>query len=250
MAEEALGLTVGEDALFDVNVRGAHNTARAAAAAGARRFVLLSSSVVYGIRADNPQPLAETADVRASARHFYARHKAQAELLVTRALADAPTDLYVLRTSTVLGPHAAAGAPAGTGSALRALARAGLRPAVPVPPVPLQFVHEEDVAQAIVLAIQGAGDPDVYNLAAEDVVGGHEALERLGVRPLPVPRVLVEAGLRAAVAAPQIVPAAGWPEVLTEPLLTDAGKARRELGWEPHYSSRAALDATRRAIGW
>jgi nucleoside-diphosphate-sugar epimerase len=116
--------------------------------------------------------------------------------------------------------------------------------------VPLQFVHEEDVAQAIVLAVRGAGDSGVYNLAAEDVVGGHEALERLGVRPLPVPRVLVEAGLRALVAAPQLVPAAGWPEVLTEPLLTDAGKARRALGWEPHYSSRAALDATRQALGW
>ena len=33
-------------------------------------------------------------------------------------------------------------------------------------------------------------------------------------------------------------------------LMIDAGKARRELGWRPRWSSAEALAATRAALGW
>ncbi len=258
MAYALYGVHPGEDALFATNVRGTLNIARAAAAAGARRLVYMSSASVYGLRSDNPQPLTEEAEIRASARHFYSRHKAQCELLVGEALAGTDTAAYLFRPCAIIGPHAAgaimsglpARAPAQIAGALRGLARLGLRPMLPAPPVPLQFVHEEDVAQALELAILGAGEPGAYNLAADGVVGGHEALELLGIRPLPVPRMAVDGALRAIVASPLVVPAVAWPALVTEPILIDSGKAKRELGWRPRYSSRDALRATREGLGW
>jgi nucleoside-diphosphate-sugar epimerase len=47
-----------------------------------------------------------------------------------------------------------------------------------------------------------------------------------------------------------VLPGLAWPELIRDPLLIDAGKARRELGWRPRWSSAEALAATRAALGW
>jgi nucleoside-diphosphate-sugar epimerase len=258
MAYALYGVTPGESDLFETNVEGTLNVARAAATAGAKRFVYTSSGVVYGFRPDNPQPLTEEDAMRASARHFYSRHKAQAELLVREALEGSGTDSYIFRPCAVVGPHAAGGAfSALPGSlvragmaTLRSLARAGLRPAVPAPPVPLQFVHEDDVAQAVEQAALGNGPAGVYNLAGDGAVDGDDALHLIGLRVLPLPRAVVRGALRLLSNVPPLVPALAWQEAATEPLMMDTTKAREQLGWAPRWTSRAALEATRAQLGW
>jgi nucleoside-diphosphate-sugar epimerase len=258
MAFALYGVTPGEDELFATNVEGTLNVVLAAVETGAERLVYISSAAVYGLRADNPQWLSEEADIRASARHFYSRHKAQAELVVHEALAGSETEAYIFRPCAIIGPHAAgatlSGVSPGLVSAgaglLRAIAGVGLRPFVPAPPVPLQFVHEDDVAQALELAALGAGESGVYNLAAADAVRGREVLDLLGFRALPVPRTVIDGVLRTISSLPAVVPAVVWPALLTEPLLIDASKAREKLGWEPGWDSRAALRCTREALGW
>jgi nucleoside-diphosphate-sugar epimerase len=258
MAYALYGVHPGEGQLFATNVRGTLNVARAAAAAGAQRFVYVSSAAVYGLRPDNPQPLTEDNEIRASARHFYSRHKAQCELLVREALSDSATETYVFRPCGIVGPHAAgatmsglpARAPARIAATLRLLAGIGLRPWLPAPPVPLQAVHEDDVAQALELAVHRAAEPGIYNLAGDGVVGGDEALELLGVRRLPIPRVFVEGAFRAVAAAPLVVPAFSWPALVTEPIVIDNTKAKSELGWQPRWDTRGALRATREGLGW
>src|SRR5947209_2564593 len=171
LAYALYGLHPGERQLFATNVRGTRHVAQAAANAGARRFVYLSSAAVYGVHADNPRRIPETNPIRAEARHFYARHKAQTEIVVQEALAGSQTQAYVFRPCGIVGPHAAGGtmsglpswAPGALAAGLRLLSSAGLRPWLPAPPVDLQFVHEDDVAQAVVLAVTGAGPPGVYN---------------------------------------------------------------------------------------
>lgn len=258
MAYSLYGMTPGEDDLFDTNVRGTRNVARAAAAAGIRRVVYTSSAAVYGLRSDNPQPLTEDNDIRASARHFYSRHKAQCELILQDAVAGSDTAAYVFRPCGIVGPHAAGAtlsglppwAPERLAAALRLLARLGVRPWMPTPPVPMQFVHEDDVAQAIELAVRGAGEPGVYNLAGDGVVVGPEVARLLGLRAAPLPRVVVDGALRAIAAAPPVLPFLSWAALVTEPVLVDTTKAHEEFGWRPAWDSRGALEATREGLGW
>jgi nucleoside-diphosphate-sugar epimerase len=252
------GVASREADLFATNVEGTLNVARAAVVSGAQRFVYTSSGAVYGFHADNPQPLDEGAPMRAPGNHFYARHKAQAELLVRRQLEGIATQAWIFRPCGIVGPHAAGGilsvAPPGlAGAGLGALAtaaRIGVRPMLPAPPVPLQFVHEDDVAQALVQAALGRGPAGTYNLAGAGAVEGADALRLLGIRPLPIPRAVVQGALRGIAAAPPLLPAFGWATVGTEPLMLDATRAREELGWTPRYTSRDALVDTRRALGW
>ncbi|MGZ4651097.1 MAG: NAD-dependent epimerase/dehydratase family protein, partial [Kineosporiaceae bacterium] len=65
-----------------VNVEGTLNAFRAAAAAGAQRFVYASSVAAYGFHPDNPLGMTEDWPVRPAARLFYAQEKAELELLL------------------------------------------------------------------------------------------------------------------------------------------------------------------------
>src|SRR3954466_1970358 len=89
-----------------INVEGTLNTFRAAAAAGAKRFVYASSVAAYGVHADKPERMTEEWPVRPAAHLFYAQEKAEIEgLLGEEAAAHPELGLYLLRPPVVLGPH-------------------------------------------------------------------------------------------------------------------------------------------------
>jgi nucleoside-diphosphate-sugar epimerase len=251
------GVSLGEAALFETNVRGTLHVAEAAAE-GARRLVLLSSAAVYGRGGTPEHALREDAPLAPPARLFYARHKAQSELVAAQALRGTATQAYVLRPCGIVGPHAAGvvahRAPGRLAARLRTAAagaaRVGVRPLIPAPAVPLQFVHEDDVAQAVVRAVEGTGPAGTYNLAGEGWLDGPETLRTLGLRRLPLPPAGARAALAVLGGVPPLVPAIGWSELVREPVILDTSRARSELGWRPRFSSRAALAATRAALGW
>src|SRR3954449_9199889 len=65
-----------------INVEGTLNVFRAAAAAGAKRFVYASSVAAYGFHDDNPVPMTEEHPTRPASRLFYAQEKAELEHLL------------------------------------------------------------------------------------------------------------------------------------------------------------------------
>ena len=90
-----------------INVEGTLNAFRAAAEAGARRFVYASSIAAYGFHRDNPIGITEDWPTRPADRLFYAQEKAELErLLQDEAVRHPETDLYLLRPPIVLGPDA------------------------------------------------------------------------------------------------------------------------------------------------
>src|SRR5215212_7660567 len=93
-----------------INVEGTLNTYRAAAAAGAKRFVYASSVAAYGFHSDNPVGMTEEWPVRPAAKLFYAQEKAEIEsLLGEESEAHPELDLYLLRPPIVVGPHTVGG---------------------------------------------------------------------------------------------------------------------------------------------
>ena len=238
------------DTIRKINVEGTLNAFRAAAAAGARRFVYASSIAAYGFHRDNPVGMTEDWPARPAAHLFYAQEKAEIErLLDEEAAGDVGLGVYLLRPPIVLGPHAVGAkdvVPGLLAPILRQLGHLMERVPLPViaPPVPIQFIHEEDVGRAFLLCIVGAGPPGVYNITGDGVLNGAQLLRELGLTPIPAPAGLIRATARAVAAVPFAPPFTEWAEAFTHPAIMDASKARQELGWRPRYSSLEALRDT------
>jgi len=239
-----------------INVDGTLNAFRAAVASGARRFVYASSVAAYGFHADNPVGMTEDWPVRPADRLFYAQEKAELEgLLLAESAVHPEVDLYILRPAIVVGPHtlgAKSLLPEPFASVGRRLAEAAGRLRLPIPLVvpalPVQLVDETDVAEAFLLCVVAAGPPGAYNLTGDGVTTAVEVARELGFLPVPVPAGVVQAGARMAAALvllPFTPPVVGWVEAFSHPAIMDAGKAKRDLGWTPRYTSLAAL---RRAV--
>jgi nucleoside-diphosphate-sugar epimerase len=249
--------TASRSTIREINVVGTLNALRAAAAAGARRFVYASSVAAYGFHADNPVGMTEDWPVRPASRLFYAQEKAELERLVAQEATNHPgLGLYMLRPSVVLGPHAVGAkitlprplAPIVGWVASRVTTLPVPLPA-PVPRLPVQFVHEDDVGQALVLCIVGAGPPGAYNIAGDGVVLATDILRELGLTPVGLPDRLVRAPARTVAmlaALPFAPPAAAWAEVLSHPAIMDTTRAKQALGWHPRYTGLEALRDTLR----
>ena len=234
-----------------INVEGTLNAFRAAAEVGAKRFVYASSIAAYGFHRDNPIGIQEDWETRPADRLFYAQEKAELEHLLQQEATQHPgTALYLLRPPIVLGPDAVGAklsipdvlAPLvrGAGAALRRL------PGLPalVPTLPLQLIHQEDVAEALRLCVLGAGPPGAYNIAADDVVTAADIARELGLRVVPLPGAPVAAAARVVSRFRYLPSGAQWVEALSHPSIMDTTKAKDELGWSPRYSAIESLRST------
>jgi nucleoside-diphosphate-sugar epimerase len=118
---------------------------------------------------------------------------------------------------------------------------------VPAPKLPVQFIHEDDVGTAFLLCIVGSGPPGTYNITGDGVLSSVEVARELGVLPIPIPGGPVQATARAVSSLPLPAfapPVTEWAEAISHPAIMDASKAKRELGWQPSYTSLEALRDT------
>ena len=237
-----------------VNLEGSRNVFEATVTAGARRLVYASSVAAYGYHSDNPQPLTEDVPARGSKEHYYSAQKAAVEAALRETLDGTATDAYVLRPCIVAGPDA----PMLIDSlpytqVSERLPRAVLRlldgvpilkPVLPDPGVPFQLVHHDDVATAMRAAVVGRGPAGAYNLAGSGQLTVAQLAEELGWYSIPVPELAVDA-VAEMIGRLGFLPAqAQWISAFREPVIMDASKARRELGWRPRYDALQTLRAT------
>ena len=244
-------LSGGRETTRAINIEGTLNAFRAAAEAGAKRFVYASSIAAYGFHRDNPIGISEEWATRPADRLFYAQEKAELEHLLDQEAAKNPqTALYLLRPPIVLGPDAL-GAKVTIPAALRPFVRGGgaawrRLPAFPalVPDLPLQLIHQEDVAEALRLCVVGAGPPGAYNIAADDVITGVDVARELGLRAVRVPGRPFAAVARVTTKLPYLPSGAQWVEAMTHPAIMDTTKAKTQLGWRPRHTAIESLRST------
>jgi len=212
-----------------INVGASQALFDAAAAAGVQRLVHLSSASVYG----SGEELAEAAPLAPLAGFLYARHKAKLEAWLE---AHHPRAVR-LRAHVILGPNAQ--------PLLGWLVRQPCHILLPDPQPLLQCVHEEDVADAIVLALFNGQASGPYNLAAPQTFSFREMIARHRGATLPLPMFLARIGLKSAWKLFGIGGEPAWVEGLARPLTLDCSRARRELAWQPRFSAWEAIDAAR-----
>ncbi|WP_442791756.1 NAD-dependent epimerase/dehydratase family protein [Mycolicibacterium sp. ND9-15] len=239
----------------EVNLHGSRNVFEAAAAAAIERFVYTSSVAAYGFSDDLPEHVDETVPPRGTEAFYYSAQKAELEALLHATLDDAGVDVYIFRPVVVAGPDALLLVDSiaksfqlgGRFPVERQLVKAlpWLRPMLPDSGVAMQLVHHEDVADALVAAIEGRGTPGVYNLAAPDPVSLSEVARALGWRPLPIPSRAVPVAAAAIERLQRFLPQdLAWINAMRKPLILDTTKARTEFGWRPHHSAHSTLRET------
>jgi nucleoside-diphosphate-sugar epimerase len=203
-------------------------------------LVHLSSATVYGAWPDNQVPLTEDAPLRPNPEFAYGVGKAEAE----RSLAEWAEDHPQVQVA-VLRPAVTVGSPEPLYEALGAI-RA---PRTGDGRRPVQFLHVDDLADAVVLAwterLSG-----VFNVAPDTGVGEDEARALAG----GVAKVTLPARLSHAVAA--------WTWQLWRSGVPVEARAYaihpwvvapdrlKAAGWTPQYSSEEALVATDMRVHW
>ncbi|MCU0260662.1 MAG: NAD-dependent epimerase/dehydratase family protein, partial [Ilumatobacteraceae bacterium] len=223
-------------------VEGAAELIDDALAAQAEHVVVVSSAMVYGAAASNPTPLTEDAVLRPDPAFVYARQLAAAEELVDDwRLASRGRRAAVLRPVVALAGD-------GTSSLARALA-AGFGQRFGEDDPDAQFVHLDDVASAVVLAVERRLD-GVYNVAPDGAIPGERVRALTGDQwRIPLPDRVAEAigALRWRFQRGPIPP--GLRPYTREPWVVANDKLRAE-GWVPTVTNEQAYVEGTEARWW
>ncbi len=214
---------------------GTMHVLNACAGVEPKRFVMISTTLVYGAHPSNPNFLTEDADLRGHRDSRFVNDKVRAERQVARFAKEHPgVEVCVLRFAPILGPTVS-----------NMYTRFFSRPVSPVmmghDPL-MQFVHEQDAAFALKQAVDSHA-AGAFNIVGKGVLPYTTVLALLGRVPVPMPQ-LVARQLTKVLWATQLV---GSPPSFLDFLLylcvADGARAARELGFKPRLSiKRTILD--------
>ena len=228
--------------MHHVNVEGARCVLAAAATAGVRRVVLLSSAEVYGVPAIVPCP--EEAAPRPLGE--YGRNKVEAERLARAAFARG-LQVVILRPPTVVGPGITDRVLLGTLAALRR----GLPIVAPGGRGRFQMVALSDLVAACLAAARAenvAGE--AFNIGSDAVPSQlatfRQLRDRVSSRSLviPLPRPLLRGLLRTLAAMGRSPLQPEHVSIALADYVFDIRKAKARLGWHPVKSNVDALEET------
>lgn len=225
-----------EKAFHEVNALGTETLARAAASAGIRRFILLSTVKVLGEESRN-RPLRDDDPPRP--HDAYAKSKYEGEERAANAAAGVGMELVVLRPPLVYGPGVK-----GNFATLLRLCDSGL-------PLPLgairnrrSLIYVDNLVQAIITALAHKNSLSGRFLISDgEPVSTPELIRALGsalerpVRLIPVPLNLLCLTAKAFGMRPVM-------ERLIGSLEVDDGRFRTSTGWVPNATLGDGLRAT------
>ena len=200
--------------------------------AGCRRLVVVSSALVYGARPGNPVPLTESHEPCPTLVLGYARAKAALEELAQRWASRTGAELAILRPTTTLSEERSG------------YVASALRTAIALRDeevdVPVQFLHEHDLAAAVAL-LAGNGATGMFNVAPDHWIEPAEFAELMAEIELPRPPfVTTVAGHVGAVIRPEV--ARGLAPYVRYPWVVANDRLRAE-GWKPSHTNEEALVA-------
>jgi nucleoside-diphosphate-sugar epimerase len=206
---------------------------------GIRQFVMMSSAAVYGAYPENPIPLLESVPLNPNPGFAFAEGKVACENALAGWHRRHPdVSVAVLRPAVTLGhPDARAW----LANAVRPSLADRLGHGLPA----LQFVHVDDLANAVITALDGALDGP-FNVAADDWILAEQAHELLGPNlRLPLPDWFLDVVVwftdrRPGRRRPEgALPYSRHPWVVAVDRLKAAG-------WAPQSTSAEAFVASRR----
>ena len=214
----------------EVNVMGTKRVMEFCHKHGVKQFVLLSSHYVYGALPENPYFLDEDAPLNASRTYPEIRDLVETDSIATTFLWKYP-DIHsvVLRPVNILGYY--------VHSAISRYLKLRRIPVMWGFDPMMQFIHEEDVAEAMALAIEKSLR-GVFNVAGPGAVPLSVAIRETGGKtislPEPVARTLINRLFKLGLYS---FPS-GAIDFIKYPCTLDGSRFVKETGFEPLFGLR------------
>jgi len=229
--------------MYDVDVNGTHNVLDAAARTGVGQVLVTSSATAYGAFPDNPVPITEDHPVRGVPDFEYARDKTESDRLCQMwALQHPDRVMTIVRPCIVLGPNVDnylsrfwTDQPFMADVAGSAESR-------------VQFVHEDDVAEAIARLLDGR-HTGAFNVAGDGALSFRETADLIGMPVRRMPERLARAMARATWRLGLSESPPGQLRFAQHPWLVSTDRLKETLGWGPRHSSRETFEIAMRAKG-
>lgn len=209
----------------DINVSGTRLLLQYAAQYGVARLLIFSSSYVYGALPDNPYYLDEDAPLQVSRTYPEVRDLAEVDTLASAFLWRHPeVKTTILRPVNILGFQVQ--------SSISRYLRLQYVPTIFGFNPMLQFVHEEDVADAIVLAME-KDIRGVFNLEGPGAVPLSVAIDETGGVAVPLPEFVTRPAIGALFRFGLYPFPAGVIDFAKYPCTIDGKRFREATGFEP-----------------
>ena len=222
-----------EKEMYDIDVNGTKNVLKSGIEAGVKKFVITSSTMVYGAWPDNPEWLTEEDEMRGHPTYYYNKHKVMVEKVVNEIKEKNDISTIILRPCLVVGPNVK--------HFYVDLLNMPILPLVSGRNPRMQFVHEDDVARAYDFFIKNDLE-GIFNIVGKGTVRWKEVIQLAGKRAVNMPRWFIRNLLKV-----------GWKLHLTKfpPEILDfvtyewvaSGEKAKKAGFIPKYSSRETIES-------
>jgi UDP-glucose 4-epimerase len=237
----------GRSVVKETNVIGTMQLLGACQKASAvRRLVVKSTTTVYGSAPRDPAVVSESSPPKSLPSGGFAKDAVEVEGYV-RGFARRRPDVAVavLRFANILGPS--------VDSPLAAYFGLPVLPTVLGYDPRLQFVHEDDVIDALLVAAREPGrgtlNSGTFNIAGEGVLLLSQAARRLGRPMVPVllPTVTWMGSALRSVGLSDFSPE--QIRLLTHGRVVDTAQMRETLGFTPKYTTAGTFQAFAERLG-
>lgn len=217
---------------FDLNVMGSQKLMNLCVQHKVRSLVVLSTFHIYGAHPRNHIPISEDDPLQAGPEFPQIADAIQLDNMAsTWVWKHSDVRTVVLRPTNVVGPT--------VHNTMSNFLRLPVVPHIIGFDPMTQFIHEADLADAIVAALDGDRDArGVFNLAGPAVIPWKTALELVEARTFPLPEMLAAAYMTFA----------GFPRYLLNfykyPCVISDEAFRRTFDWAPRVDIRTTLVST------
>lgn len=228
-----------------INVEASGRLLSACRKSDVERVLICSSATAFGAWPEHTEPHDDRDPPRGRREFGYSSDKAELEQMVAEFAQDCPSCVTSwVRPTTVMGPNS-------DNFLSRFLIGSPYLLDLGHPAYRMQFVHEEDVAKAMMVILE-SNLSGPFNIAPSDALTVAEIAEMTGKPRLVLPHSIAYLGTWLAWQSRarmfEIPPGFLW--FVRYPWLVAANRLRDELGFQFQYSSRETLLSLFRRAKW
>lgn len=177
--------THAADDVEETNVFGTLRMIRLARKHGVRKFVYKSPTIVYGARSDNPALLTEDMPLRGDRDSVSIRNKIEADMTCQMNMHPGIYPrILILRCCAIVGDDVRA--------PMNTLLKGDFVPMVMGFDPMFQVMHQDDVIQALELAVTKEDVEGIFNIAGKRTEPLSEVIRRFGKKSIPLPEFGLE----------------------------------------------------------